>query len=123
MSRITREERDRLVNEAWSRFGEADRRQRLADYRKILSSVEGRRFIIWLKKMAKLEEPLRAHELDAHQLAYRAGMHDVIALMFTSLRAHEPQLVAKAEAERMILEADRRAEIDRISKLETEQED
>ena len=122
MSAITRTERERRVDEAYKRQHSADRRQRIADYKKILATAEGRRFIMWIKAQAKLEEPLRGHECDAHQLSYRAGMHDVVALVFKSLRTHEPELVFKAEMERAKLEADRRAEIDAIYELEVTEE-
>lgn len=122
MRQMTREERDALVQEAYDRFGGDDRRQRISDFKKVLATPEGRRFAIWIKAMAKLEEPLRGHECDAHQLAYRAGMHDLVALMFKSLRSHEPELVFRAEMERSKLEQDRRAEIERILKIELNEE-
>ena len=114
MRQMPREERDALVQEAYDRFGGDDRRQRISDFKKVLATPEGRRFAIWIKAMAKLEEPLRGHECDAHQLAYRAGMHDLVALMFKSLRTHDPELGFKAEMERSKLELDSRAEIERI---------
>ena len=120
---MTREKRDQLVNDAYDRFGSSDRRQRLSDYKKLLSTPEGRRFIMWIKTMAKLESPLRGHELNDHQLAYAAGMHDIVALMFKSLRTHEPELVFKAEMERAAIEAERRAEVNQIlqSKIDDEE--
>ena len=120
---MTREEREQLVKNAYDRFYSSDRRQRHADYKKLLSTPEGRRFIMWIKTMAKLESPLRGHELNEHQLAYAAGMHDIVALMFKSLRTHEPELVFKAEMERAALKAERRAEVNQIlqSKIDDEE--
>lgn len=115
---MTRQELETRVDEAYKRHHAADRRQRIADYRKVLSTPEGRRFVMWIKAQSKLDEPLRGHECDAHQLSYRAGMHDLVALVFKSLRSHEPELVFKAEMERAKLEAERRAEIDLIYEQE-----
>ena len=120
---MTRQERDQLVNDAYDRFGDNDRRQRLADYKKLLSTPEGRRFIMWIKAMAKLDAPLRGHELTDHQLAYAAGMHDIVALMFKSMRDHEPELVFKAEMERAALETERRAEVNQILKSQIDDEE
>ena len=94
---MTREEREQLVKNAYDRFYSSDRRQRHADYKKLLSTPEGRRFIMGIKTIA--------------------------TLMFKSLRPHEPELVFKAEMERAALETERRAEVNRIlqSKIDDEE--
>lgn len=122
MTQMTREERDALVKEAYDRFGGDDLRQRIADFKQILSTPGGRRFVIWIKEMAKLEEPLFGHDCNAHQLAYRTGMHDIVALMLKAMRQHEPELILKAETERSRLEQDRRTEIERLMKIELNEE-